>query len=175
MLLLLCVVSLNCRSSGASGCDNSALIANLKSLISLDWRDVSQDLAVKWRANTVDAYSSNIRTHVGERQNDACLCCESLIFTQDESGRHLEAVGVSHTSGTKSEAIALANDLVRAIFPAGERFQPLEIIDGPVVSKSFASPRFRDSTRVLDARVSRMGDEWLVNVYWSRVYGSNSH
>lgn len=114
--------------------------------------------------------NADIYTHIGARSGDFCICCESLIFARDALGVHLEAVGISRVRGSKSEAIALANDLVRAAYPPGEHFQPMQITDGPDILTTFARPTFPDSTRVLDARVSQRGHQWLVNVYWSRVY-----
>jgi hypothetical protein len=89
------------------------------------------------------------------------------VYRKDTFGVHLGSVGVIRQKASKSEAIILANALIRSALPRGESFRPIEGTDDSDIIRNFG--RQADSNVVLDARVFREEHMWLINVYWSRM------
>jgi hypothetical protein len=167
-----CFASLAVLACAGTKDDSSAidpLLTNLEHLRVVDWRCVSTEISPLWQASLSSEGSPHVYTHVRRKHRDSCTYCESLIFETDEYGKHLRAIDVTRRSRSKSDAVGLANELLRAALPARERFRPIVVSDEAPIIKSYGKPSPNPDV-ILDARVFQLGDLWLVNLYWSRVY-----
>jgi hypothetical protein len=133
-----------------------------------DWRTLSAGLAREWEARNLPNDDPGIYTHVVRQDRNGCLCCDTLVFTTDRPDSHLQAVVFNRAAGSKAEAVALANRVVRSALKPDELFRPIEITDAGDVSRSFGHPG-PQVTVLLDVRVFRRDNAWIANIYWSRI------
>jgi len=171
LILLLLLSTTSCTSRSTPGCMSPAqLVSRFERLRALNWRTVSAT-DLNWPVSPVnDAAAANeILSHVGIRDDDYCLCCETLTFA-DRRQTALRSVGIIHEFDNRRDALGLARALARAALgPHATGVHLTGVETEGEITESLGSSGTETDT-ILDVRVFRRGSQWLTNVFWGRYY-----